>query len=102
MIFNDAMPLMAAHMAVAAYVVGGFLVASVYAVGMLRGRRDRYHRLGFLIPFSVAAVTIPIQMGVGDSLAVAGCTTTSRIKFAAIELDPDELPTTFPRRCSAG
>ena len=39
-----AMPLMAAHMVIAAYVVGGFLVASVYAVGMLRGRRDRYHR----------------------------------------------------------
>src|SRR5689334_22181783 len=37
-IFNDAMPLMAAHMVVAAYVVGGFLIASVYAVGMLRGR----------------------------------------------------------------
>ena len=32
-IFNDAMPLMAAHMVVAAYLVGGFLVASVYAVG---------------------------------------------------------------------
>ena len=46
-IFNDAMPLMAAHMVVAAYIVGGFLVASVYAVGMLRGRTDRYHRLGF-------------------------------------------------------
>ena len=37
---------MAAHMVVAAYLVGGFLIASVYAVGMLRGRRDRYHRLG--------------------------------------------------------
>ena len=45
-IFNDAMPLQAAHMVVAAYLVGGFLVASVYAVGMLRGRTDRYHRLG--------------------------------------------------------
>jgi cytochrome bd ubiquinol oxidase subunit I len=68
-IFNDAMPLMALHMIIAAYVVGGFLVASVYAVGMLRGRRDRYHRLGFLIPFTVASIAIPIQMGVGDSLA---------------------------------
>jgi cytochrome d ubiquinol oxidase subunit I len=29
------------------------LIASVYAVGMLRGRRDRYHYLGFLIPFTV-------------------------------------------------
>ena len=41
-IFNDAMPLMAAHMVIAAYVVGGFLVASVYAFAMLRGRRDHY------------------------------------------------------------
>jgi cytochrome d ubiquinol oxidase subunit I len=68
-IFNDAMPLMTAHMILAAYVVGGFLVASVYAFGMLRGRRDRYHRLGFLIPFTVAAIVMPLQMGVGDSLA---------------------------------
>ena len=71
-IFNDAMPLMAAHMVVAAYLVGGFLIASVYAVGMLRGRRDRYHRLGFLIPFTVAAIAIPVQMAVGDSLGPVG------------------------------
>ncbi len=77
-IFNDAMPLMAAHMVVAAYVVGGFLISSVYAVGMLRGRRDRYHRLGFLIPFTVAAIAIPIQMGVGDIARTRGSTTTSR------------------------
>jgi len=86
-IFNDAMPLMAAHMVIAAYVVGGFLIASVYAVGMLRGRRDRYHRLGFLIPFTVAAVAIPIQMGVGDSLA-RWVYNNQPVKFAAIELVP--------------
>ena len=40
-------------MILAAYLVTGFLVASVYAVGMLRGRRDRYHRLGLLIPLTV-------------------------------------------------
>src|SRR5215213_6505 len=57
-IFNEAMPLMAAHMVIAAYLVGGFLVAMVYATAMLRGRRDRYHRLGFLIAFSVAAVAV--------------------------------------------
>ena len=88
MIFNDAMPLMAAHMVVAAYVVGGFLVASVYAVGMLRGRRDRYHRLGFLIPFTVAAIAMPIQMGVGDSLA-RWVYNNQPVKFAAIELVPE-------------
>jgi cytochrome bd ubiquinol oxidase subunit I len=86
-IFNDAMPLMALHMVVAAYVVGGFLVASVYAVGMLRGRRDRYHRLGFLIPFSVAAVAIFFQMAVGDSLA-RWVYSNESVKFAAIELVP--------------
>ena len=49
-IFNKAMPLEALHMVVAAYLVGGFLIASVYAMGMLRGRRDRYHRLGLHHP----------------------------------------------------
>ncbi len=87
-IFNDAMPLMAAHMIVAAYVVGGFLVASVYAYGMLKGRRDRYHRLGFLIPFTVASVAIFVQMGVGDSLA-RWVYNNQPTKFAAIELVPD-------------
>jgi cytochrome bd ubiquinol oxidase subunit I len=87
-IFNDAMPLMAAHMVVAAYVVGGFLVASVYARGMLRGRTDRLHRLGFLIPFTVASVAIPIQMGVGDSLA-RWVYNNQPVKFAAIELVPE-------------
>ena len=86
-IFNDAMPLMAAHMVIAAYVVGGFLVASVYAFAMLRGRRDHYHRLGFIIAFSVGAVAIPIQMGVGDSLA-RWVYNNQPEKFAAIELVP--------------
>jgi cytochrome d ubiquinol oxidase subunit I len=87
-IFNDAMPLMAAHMVLAAYVVGGFLVASVYAYAMLRGRRDRYHRVGFLIAFTVGAIAIPIQMGVGDSLA-RWVYNNQPVKFAAIELVPE-------------
>jgi cytochrome d ubiquinol oxidase subunit I len=82
-IFNKAMPLQALHMAVAAYVVGGFLIASVYAMGMLRGRRDRYHRLGFIIPFTVAAIMTPVQMGVGDTLA-RWTFNNEPTKFAAI------------------
>ena len=102
-IFNDAMPLMAAHMVIAAYVVGGFLVASVYAVGMLRGRRDRYHRLGFIIPFTVGAIAIPIQMGVGDSLA-RWVYNNQPVKFAAIELVPEtesDVPETLLGRLNA-
>ncbi|MCI0637211.1 MAG: cytochrome ubiquinol oxidase subunit I, partial [Actinobacteria bacterium] len=87
-VFNDAFPLEAAHMLVAAYLVGGFLVASVYAFGMLRGRTDRYHRLGFIIPFSVAAIATPIQMLVGDQLA-RWVYNNEPAKFAAIELVPE-------------
>jgi len=87
-IFNDSMPLQAAHMVIAAYLVGGFLVASVYAAGVLRGRLDRYHYLGFVIAFSVASVATPIQMGVGDSLA-RWVYNNQPVKFAAIELVPN-------------
>jgi len=74
-------------MVVAAYLVGGFLIASVYAVGMLRGRRDRYHRIGFLIGFTVAAIATPVQMGVGDGLA-RWVYDEQPTKFAAIEMVP--------------
>jgi cytochrome d ubiquinol oxidase subunit I len=72
------------HMWLAAYMVTGFTVASVYAVGMLRGRRDRYHRLGFLIPFSVAAVLTPVQLFVGD-IAAREVYNDQPVKFAAFE-----------------
>jgi cytochrome d ubiquinol oxidase subunit I len=54
---------------------------------MLRGRRDRYHYLGFVIAFTVAAVATPVQMGVGDSLA-RWVYNEQPTKFAAIELVP--------------
>ncbi len=72
------------HMWVAAYIVTGFLVASIYAFGMLRGRSDRYHRLGFLIPFSVAAIMAPIQLFVGD-IAARAVYNDQPTKFAAME-----------------
>ncbi|MGH3786570.1 MAG: cytochrome ubiquinol oxidase subunit I [Pseudonocardiaceae bacterium] len=82
--FNPATPPQTTHMILAAFMVAGFLMASVYAVAMLRGRRDRYHRLGFLIPFTVAAVLTPVQIGVGDWMAhfVAGY---QPVKLAAME-----------------
>ena len=71
-------------MILAAYMVTGFLVASVYAVGMLRGRRDRHHRLGLLIPLTVAVIATPIQFAVGDTAARA-IAKDQPIKFAAME-----------------
>jgi cytochrome d ubiquinol oxidase subunit I len=59
----------------------------VYAAAMLKGRTDRYHRLGFVIAFTVAAIATPIQMGVGDTLA-RWVYNEQPEKFAAIELVP--------------
>ena len=71
-------------MLLAAYMVTGFTVASVYAVGMLRGRRDRYHRFGLLIPLTVAAIAAPIQIGVGDWIANI-VAENQPVKLAAME-----------------
>ena len=83
-LFNPAAGYEFFHMLLAAYMVTGFLIASVYAVGMLRGRRDRYHRLGFIIPFTVAAIATPIQLFVGDTAARA-IADDQPAKFAAME-----------------
>jgi cytochrome d ubiquinol oxidase subunit I len=83
-IFNPATGYESAHMILAAYMVTGFLVASVYAVGMLRGRRDRHHRLGLLIPLTVAAIATPIQFFVGDT-AARSIADDQPVKFAAME-----------------
>jgi cytochrome bd ubiquinol oxidase subunit I len=72
------------HMILAAYMVAGFGVASIYAVGMLKGKRDRYHRIGFLIPFTVAAIATPIQIFVGDT-AAREIADHQPAKFAAME-----------------
>ena len=68
-LFNPATGYEVPHMILAAYMVVGFLVASIYAVGMLKGRRDRLHRLGLLIPLTIGLIATPIQLFVGDTAA---------------------------------
>jgi cytochrome d ubiquinol oxidase subunit I len=54
------------HMYVAGYIVAGFLTASVYAWGWLKGRRGRYERVALVVPLTVAALAAPVQIVVGD------------------------------------
>jgi len=84
-ILNPALRHELPHFLLAAVICAGFTVASVYAVGMLKGRRDRYHRLGFLIPFTFAALAMPPQMLVGDT-AAREVVALQPVKFAAIEM----------------
>jgi len=84
-IFNRATVYEVPHMLLAAYMVTGFLLASVYAVGLLRGRADRYVRLGFVIPFILAVVAAPLQVVVGD-IAARSVLADQPAKFAAMEL----------------
>src|ERR1700722_14112784 len=72
------------HMILAAYMVAGFLIAGVYATGILRGRRDRYHYAGFAIGFVPAAILTPFQIFVGDTAARA-IASDQPVKFAAME-----------------
>src|SRR5450631_2175021 len=92
-IFNNATWYEAGHMFLAAYMVTGFLLASVYAVGRLRGRLDRYTRLGFIIPFAVAAIATPLQIGMGD-IAARAVFHDQPAKFAAMELVQKTGPNT--------
>jgi len=95
-VFNPALPHELGHFILAALLCAGFVVASIYAVGMLKGRRDRLHRLGFLIPFTLAAVAMPLQMVVGDR-AMREVVRLQPVKFAAIEMVA-ETATHVPER----
>jgi len=86
-IFTPALRHELGHFILAALLCAGFVVSSIYAVGMLRGRNNRLHRLGFLIPFSIAAIATPLQMIVGDQ-SVRQVVKLQPIKFAAMEMVP--------------
>jgi cytochrome bd ubiquinol oxidase subunit I len=72
------------HMYIAAYIVAGFLLATPYAIGRLRGKWGRYERTALAIPLTIAAIASPVQMLVGDWVA-RDVATTQPIKLAAIE-----------------
>jgi cytochrome d ubiquinol oxidase subunit I len=83
-LFNPATVYEFPHMLLGAYLVVGFGLASIYAFGMLKGRRERRHRLGVLIPLTVAVILTPVQIFVGD-VAARGVADHQPSKFAGFE-----------------
>lgn len=75
---------MALHSSLSCYIAIGFAVAGVYAVGMLRGRRDAYHRSAITISLAVATLTALVQPLSGDFLAQR-VGKTQPAKLAAME-----------------
>jgi cytochrome d ubiquinol oxidase subunit I len=72
------------HMYLAGFVVTAFLVASVYAMAWVRGRRDRRHRVGLVVALSFAALAAPAQLLVGD-WAARTVAERQPVKLAAFE-----------------
>jgi len=75
------------HMYIAGYIVAGFLLAGVYAVGMLRNKGiapSRYQRTALAIPLTIAALASPVQILIGD-WAARDVATSQPVKLAAIE-----------------
>jgi cytochrome d ubiquinol oxidase subunit I len=81
---NASTPTEDPHMLVSAYVVTGFVVAAVYATGLLRGRDDSLHRRGLVLGMSMAAVAIVLAGITGDSSA-RFIYQAQPAKFAAME-----------------
>lgn len=65
-LFNDQLWHTFVHMTLAAYMVAGFMTAGVYALGWLRGRRDRVQRVALMVPLTLACLVAPAQIVVGD------------------------------------
>lgn len=65
-IFNPSFPYRLAHMALAAFIVAGLVVAAVGAWHLLRGRRDPAVKKMFSMALWLLLVLTPIQAFVGD------------------------------------
>ena len=81
---NPSTPYETTHMILACYVSTGFVIAAVYAVGMLRGKLDDYHRKGLLLGMAIGAIAIPLQIVSGD-LNARFLETAQPTKYAAME-----------------
>lgn len=81
---NPATGAQTVHMLVAAYMVTGFLIASVYACERLRGRDSQYHCRAMTLGLVLGITLAPIQAIVGHWSAQV-VASTQPVKLAAME-----------------
>ncbi|MBE4581808.1 cytochrome ubiquinol oxidase subunit I [Vibrio navarrensis] len=65
-IFNPSMPYRFAHTLLASALTASFLIAGISAYQVLRDGKNQAAKLGLTVAVSVAAITIPVQILVGD------------------------------------
>jgi cytochrome d ubiquinol oxidase subunit I len=82
--FNPSVGTQDPHMLFSAYTVTGFLVAAVYAAGILRGRIDAAHRRGLALGMAMGTVAILLAGFWGDASA-RFLYEAQPVKFAAME-----------------
>ena len=83
-ILNPSTPYETTHMLLAAYVATGFGVATVYAIQILRGKRELYYRKGLVLALALGAIAIPFQIFDGD-LSARSLADLQPAKLAAME-----------------
>ena len=83
-LMNPSWGVLAVHLTLASYMATAFMVAAVYAWGMLRGRRDTYHRTGLLLPMVLGTIMALAQPVSGD-FAARLVKNTQPVKLAAME-----------------
>jgi cytochrome d ubiquinol oxidase subunit I len=83
-IMNPSWLVLSAHLLLASYMASAFMVAGVYAWGMLKEKRDAYHRSGLAIALVVGVLAALAQPVSGD-FAARLVATTQPAKLAAME-----------------
>lgn len=81
---NPATGAQTTHMIIAAYMVTGFTIASVYAMGRLRGHATLYHRRAMMLGLVLGAIGSPLQLFAGH-WAARTVAATQPVKLAAME-----------------
>jgi cytochrome d ubiquinol oxidase subunit I len=81
---NPSWGVLAVHLILASYMATAFMVGAVYAWGMLKGRRDTYHKMGLTLALVLGTITAIAQPVSGD-FAARLVARTQPVKLAAME-----------------